>query len=69
MFLQTDNSDNYDSVQRLSTRVAILRVRLNMMRMDHPEREALLTEFATLQAQLTLARTNMQRFRLLGSTF
>jgi hypothetical protein len=66
MFLQPNNPSNYDSVQQLATQVAILRSRLNMMRMDHPERDALLTEITTLQSQLMLVRQSVQAY---GFTF
>lgn len=62
MFLQSNPSDNYDSTQQLATQIAVLRGQLNMMRLDHPEREALLKEFTTLQGRLTLARTGLQGF-------
>lgn len=55
MFLLPNNSENYDSTQGLATQVAILKARLSLMRLDHPDRDALLTEFTTLQGQLTLA--------------
>ncbi|MGI4862997.1 MAG: hypothetical protein ACRYFZ_03685 [Janthinobacterium lividum] len=69
MFLQPTNPNKYDSVQQLATKVAILRGRLNLMRMDHPDRAALVTEFATLQGQLTLLREGVQHFGTLGFTF
>lgn len=69
MFLQLDNPANYDSTQQLATQVAILHGKLNMMRLDHPDREATLTEFTTLQAQLTLARQGVERFGPHGFTF
>ena len=56
MFLQFNNSNDYASIQQLATEVAILRGRLNMMRLDHPDRDALLTEFTTLQGQLKLVQ-------------
>lgn len=69
MFLQPNTSDNYDSVQQLATQLAILRGQLTMMRLDHPDRDALLTEFTTLQGQLTLARQGVQYFGPQGFTF
>jgi len=69
MFLQTNPSDNYASMQQMHTQAAILRARLDMMRMDHPDRAALVTEFASLQGQLKLSRNGIERFEVPGSTF
>jgi len=69
MFLQLNTPDNYASFQQLATQIAILSGRLSMMRLDHPERDALATEFATLQAQLTVAQDGVQQFRQPGFTF
>jgi hypothetical protein len=69
MFLQLNNPGNYDSTQQLATQVSILRGRLSMMRLDHPERDALLTEFTILQGQLTLAGQGVQGFPAPGFTF
>lgn len=68
MFLLPNNSDNYDNTQEVATKVAILKAKLNMMRLDHPDRPSLLTEFTTLQAQLTL-KQGVQQFGTLGFTF
>ena len=69
MFLQPNNLENYHSIQQLATKVAILRAKLNLMRMDHPERDLLVEEFATLQGQLTLARQGVRGIGEAGFTF
>ncbi len=69
MFLQPNTSDNYASMKQLQTQAAILRARLDMMRLDHPDRAALVTEFALLQGQLKLSRNGIERFEVPGSTF
>jgi hypothetical protein len=69
MFLQSNPSDNYASTQQLQTQVAILRGRLNLMRLDHPDRAALIAEFALVQGQLTVARGGVQRFGAPGFAF
>jgi len=68
MFLQPNTPNNYASMQQLSTQVAILRGRLDMMRLDHPDRAALLTEFTLVQGRLTVAREDVQRFGAPGFT-
>lgn len=69
MFLQSNPSDNYASMQQLSTQVAILRARLGLMRLDHPDRAALLAEFTAVQGRVTVAREDVQRFGAPGFTF
>jgi hypothetical protein len=69
MLLQPNNSNNYASMQQLHTQAAILRARLDMMRLDHPDRAALVVEFASLQGQLKLSRNGIERFAAPGSTF
>jgi hypothetical protein len=68
MFLQPNTPDNYASMQQIQTQVAILRARLDRMRLDHPDRAALVTEFASVQGRLTVAREEVQRFGALGFT-
>ena len=69
MLLQLNIPNNYASLQQLASQVAILHGRLRMMRLDHPNRDGLATEFATLQAQLTVARDGVKYLGQPGSTF
>lgn len=69
MFLQSNPSDNYASIQQLHTQAAILRARLDMMRLDHPDRAALIVEFTSVQGQLKLSNNGIERFGVQGFTF
>ena len=69
MFLQNNPSDNYASIQQLHTKASILRARLDMMRLDHPDRTTLIAEFASVQGQLKLSNNGIERFGVPGSTF
>ena len=68
MLLQLNPSDNYASMQQLQTQAAILRARLDMMRLDHPDRAALIAEFATAQGRLTQASDGVRGFQSPGFT-